>query len=98
MTISAYYDEDRYAGDIASLGGWSEFREWAPPEKSELAAFCDQGWSSDLDALAEQLRAAMELQPPSDSVRDVSEELLRIIAERPEDVDSLYIGDGIGDS
>lgn len=52
------YDLSGYVGDLASIGGWEQFRSFAKELGGAAAQFADEGYTEDPEALAKQLDKA----------------------------------------
>ena len=84
------YDANGYLGDVASIGGWTAFGEWAMPKGGEVLRLIRQGTSTDLARLSDQLS---DLYSPDSDVESVRVELLGLVRKAEE---LLIITEGEG--
>ncbi len=83
---------------LSSNLGWSEFCDWAdslPPAAVEVVHLAEHGWSQNIDALAEQLRAAGNATSPEADVAATIRSLLDAIDARAPESESVVITDGL---
>jgi hypothetical protein len=85
-------DVNGYLGDVASLGGWATFVQWArtQPKLLMLAVLLRDGWAPAAGLVAD-LSAGVA---PGDA--DSTRKELLALAQRAEDV--LIVTDGVGDA
>lgn len=89
MTYAAY-DEDDYLGDVASIGGWTSFFDWAHEHGDAVADLVDSGYTRNPEALADQLKNIWAIDPAVESIR---RNLLEI-ARKAKGI--LIVTDGVG--
>jgi hypothetical protein len=61
-------DANGYMGDIASLGGWRNFSEWAPAD-GPIAHFIRDGYAEEPEKLKAALEALKAERPGVESIR-----------------------------
>jgi len=84
-------DVNGYLGDVASLGGWATFAEWAALQtgRPALAALLEEGWADAALLLADlEAKAA-----PGDA--ESTRAVLAVLARKAEDI--LLVTDGVED-
>lgn len=85
-------DVNGYLGDVATIEGWRQFREWAEQQDGELAALARRGFCDHPDLLVEQLKAVRRT--PSASVASTCAEVLSLALTAEE---TFIVSDGTSD-
>lgn len=97
MSIYAQFDDGEQR-HLASNTGWGDIVEWSesldPAEYPDLIHLCDHGYEQQLDALEQQIHAAVAANPPPDDVRKTLSGLLDTLAVRG-GADVLFVTDGM---
>lgn len=75
-------NDEGTGGDVATLTGWIEFREWVDGHKEkrpEMLQVAHYGLSERLQDLADEIASAIKSESPSDDVKDIADGLLLMI-------------------
>lgn len=99
MTISAVFGGDIWV-DFATNRGHGDFIRWTeqlPPDQFPLPVhLAEWGWAP-VTELAQQLRAAMRLNPPKASLAKTLSGFIRALQSAPGDAASVMLTDGTTD-
>lgn len=83
------YDKKGYVGDVASIGGYSDFLGWASELGGEIGVLCSDGCSNHPKRLAKELESLRADDPSAESVR----KNIAKLAAKSKGV--FYVGDGM---
>lgn len=94
MAYSIVLGGDQWS-ELASLSGMRDFREWVDglPESPQLKHLVEHGWSQELQAMEDELRAGSP--DASTSAGSVAYGLLVALSRRNQDAESAMITDGM---
>ena len=76
-------DDDDEPAELSSNSGWSQLLDWVATLSGEkaaaLAEFTDTGTTTDLQPVADQIKAALGDVPPIDDVKDIANTLIQYL-------------------
>jgi hypothetical protein len=89
---------EKFAGDVASLGGWNRFCKWADGlslrKYREIVQLTEHGWTENVRSLRKQLLNALANESPPRDVKSVGTALASILEKAPKDAAYIIISDG----
>ena len=76
-------NDDDEPAELSSNSGWSQLLDWVATLSGEkaaaLAEFTDTGTTTDLQPVADQIKAALGDVPPIDDVKDIANTLIQYL-------------------